>query len=117
MGYTIQVRRPKATTVGRTQSYRLGLRVSSAKLDPKVFVVVRDADGILDFDRIVYPAELRTLTVDASKPQFRTDTLDLYLAAQGLADNLLSCVLADLQVLLDAAGVDTGVIKLSGASR
>jgi hypothetical protein len=80
-----------------------------------LFVVVRDG-SVHDFDHVAEPHELKQVPLDASKPVYRTDTLDIYVAAQGLADNLLRAVEADLKAYLATAVPPVGRQRLSGAS-
>jgi len=113
----LEVRRPRIVTTGRTQSYRVGLRIvpETPGEDVSLFVCTREG-SILNFERIAEISELRTIPLDTSKPEYRTDTVDLFVAAQGIADNMITAIQADLQAFLGASAFVQGPRILSGAS-
>ena len=113
----LEVKRPRITTTGRTQSYRVQLRIVAEVPGEEVALFVVTKDGsILNFERIVEVDELRGIPLDPSKPEYRTDTVDLFVAAQGIADNMIAAIQADLRDYLGSSGFVQGRRKLSGAS-
>ena len=113
----LEVLRPRITTLGRTQSYRVGLRIVAEipGEDVSLFVCTREG-SVLNFERIAEIHELRGIPTDPLKPEYRTDTVDLYVAAQGLADNMIAAILEDLRVLRGSTVAAQGPRALSGAS-
>jgi hypothetical protein len=113
----LEVKRPRITTTGRTQSYRVQLRLVPETLGEEVALFVVTKDGsILNFERIAGVDELRVIPTDPAKPEYRTDAVDLFVAAQGLADNMIIAINKDLQEFLGATVFPQGPRILSGAS-
>ena len=113
----LEVRRPRIVTTGRTQSYRVGLRIVAEIPGEEVALFVCTRDGsIRNFERIAEVDELRTIPMDPAKPEYRTDTVDLYVAAQGLADNMITAIQGDLRDFTGASAFVQGPRVLSGAS-
>jgi len=110
----LSVGRPRQVTLGRTQSYRVILTLTSANPQEDVALFVCVNDGVTpQFDRIAEPSELSSITTTPTAETFRTAQLDLLMYSKDLADALIAEVVADLQ--LQPAGV-SGVQVLSGAT-
>lgn len=114
MPITLNVKRPADVSLGKTQSYRIGL-VITGLVDPAMFVCT-SADGVINFDHVATATEMLTVTTDPTKTPYRTAALDLYLPAKSLADELILAVVADLQAFVDAPVTPPTSTYLSGAS-
>lgn len=113
----LQIRRPREVTLGRTQSYRMGiLALPIPGGDNAVFVCSRDANGIHDFERVATPDDIRSVSTDTGGWTYRTSTLDLWVASEGLANDMLEHIVSDIQDLLKSHEAPSGTIQLSGAS-
>jgi hypothetical protein len=112
----LEVRRPKVVTVGRTQSYRVVLRVvPEGQEDPAVLLCSREGP-IRHFERVIEPWELRSVTTNADSPVYRASQVDLIVAAKGLADAIIGALQGDLSEYKKSAALPGGKISLSGAT-
>lgn len=130
----LEIQRPEATTLGRTQSYRLIIQAQilaedltqsssssaddgqllAALQDPAIFVITTDDNQVESFERVVEPIELTTLPT--AGPLRRTDRLDLWLpAGEELANELLEALVEDVRLLLSSLALRQVRVSLDGA--
>lgn len=113
----LRIRRPRQVTLGRTQSYRMQIIAQPGGAVPaEIFVCSKEACGVLQFERVADLSDIAGIPVDPSKPLWRTASLDLYVASEPLADEMLDAMIGDIKALLDEGSIPTGVQDLSGAS-
>lgn len=111
----LAVKRPRQVTLGRTQSYRVILTLTSADPQEDVALFVCVNDGVSgQFDRIADPLELKDITTTPTAATYRTAQLDLKLYSKDLADALIAEVVEDLKRAY--VPLPTGVQVLSGAT-